>query len=351
MKLTVKELAEIVQGQIEGAEDVVVSSFSPIESAVEGSLSFLAKPGYESYLYETPAAVVLVKEDFIPQQKVNATLLRVADVYSALSILLDKMQSHNKAEKKGIEPNSHIARTAHIAEDAWIGAFAYIDEGVEIGTGAQIFPHVYIGTNCRIGKGTVIHSGAKVYHNCVIGDDCIIHSGAIIGSDGFGFAPQPDGTFRKIPQTGNVVIGNNVEIGANTTIDRATLSSTAISDGVKLDNLIQVAHNVQIGDNTVIASQAGISGSTKIGCNVMIGGQVGIVGHITVADGSQIGAQSGVAKSITEAGQKWFGSPALSHREALRVALSLPKLPDLEKRIKQLEKVFTQTSNEGLKGL
>jgi UDP-3-O-[3-hydroxymyristoyl] glucosamine N-acyltransferase len=336
MKLTVDQLASMIGGRVEGNGQAELTHFAPIEEAGEGALSFIANSKYGHYLHETKASALLVGNDFVADGEYSPALIRVKDVYSTLSILLDQF-SPAKEKKKGIEQPAYISPSAQISDEAYLGAFSYAGENVKVGKGAQIYPQVFLGDGVEVGENTTIYAGAKIYAGCKIGNNCIIHAGAVIGSDGFGFAPQPDGSYKKIPQNGIVIIKDNVEIGANTTIDRATLKATIIENGVKLDNLIQVAHNVEIGKNTAIASQAGISGSAKIGENCMIGGQVGIVGHIAIADGSLIGAQSGVAKAIEEKNKKWFGSPAVPLTDAIRSQAIFKKLPELYSRINRLE--------------
>ncbi|RYD77943.1 MAG: UDP-3-O-(3-hydroxymyristoyl)glucosamine N-acyltransferase [Sphingobacteriales bacterium] len=340
MEISVKELAAMIGGKIEGNEDARIRTFSPIEEAEEGSLSFLSNPKYTDFLYTTKATAVLVDNNFKADKDFSATLIRVEDVYTTLSGLLDKFNAAQKDTKTGIEQPCHISLTAKIGSDVYVGAFAYLGENVEIGNGSKIYPQSYIGDGVKIGENTTVYPGVKIYANCEIGNNSILHAGCVIGSDGFGFAPQADGSYKKVPQTGKVIVGNDVEIGANTTIDRATIKATIIEDGVKLDNLIQVAHNVEIGQNTAIASQTGISGSTKLGKNCIIGGQVGIVGHINIADGSQIGAQSGIAKAISVPKKRWFGSPAIDYKDALKSQIIFKKLPELYNRIQQLEQAI-----------
>jgi UDP-3-O-[3-hydroxymyristoyl] glucosamine N-acyltransferase len=295
MNLSAKEICALLKGKLEGDGSVSVSTISKIEEGEAGSLSFLANPKYEQYIYSTKASAVLVSNTFNPTSPVQTTLIRVEDPYAAFCMLLE-MFGKTGTGKAGIEQPSFIDSDASIGKDVYIGAFVYIGKNAVIGDNAQIYPHAFIGDDARVGAGSTINAGVKIYDRCVVGDGCIIHSGTVIGSDGFGFAPQKDGTYKKIAQTGNVLIFDNVEIGANCTIDRATMGSTIIRSGVKLDNLIQVAHNVEIGENTVIAAQTGISGSTKLGNQCVVGGQVGFVGHISVAPGTQIGAQSGIRK-------------------------------------------------------
>lgn len=339
MQFTAQQISFLINGTLEGDPNVTVSLLSRIEEAEEGSLAFLANPKYESYLYTTRASAIIVNEDLILQKPIDATLIRVKNAYSGFSLLLEKYNSL-RLEKKGIEEPSFIHADAKIGENVYIGAFAYIGQNAVIGDNTKIYPNSYVGDNVTVGKNCTLYAGVKVYFDCFIGNEVIIHSGAVIGSDGFGFAPQEDGTYQKINQIGNVVVEDRVEIGANTTIDRATMGSTYIREGVKLDNLIQLAHNVEIGSNTVIAAQAGISGSTKVGKNVVLGGQVGIAGHISIANKTQIQAQSGINRSIDEEDRKWAGSPATAYAAHMRAQVTLARLPELEKRILELEKLL-----------
>lgn len=345
MQLPAAQIALIVNGRVEGDSQVSVSSFGKIEEAGQGQLSFLANPKYEEFLYTTSASIVIINESFELKQPVNATLIRVADAYTAFATLLGKYQEIMQQQLSGIQQPSFIAGSASYGDNVFIGAFAYLGENVKLGKNCKIYPHVFIGNNTTVGDHCIIHPGVKIYHDTQIGNQVIIHAGTVIGSDGFGFAPQADGSFKKVPQIGNVVIGDQVEIGANATIDRATIGSTLIKSGAKLDNLIQVAHNVEVGHSTVIAAQAGISGSTKIGNGVMIGGQAGIVGHIQLGDGAKVNAQSGVSKSI-EAGKAVTGSPAYDYTAALRSQAAARKLPELEKRVKELEALVKQLLSE-----
>jgi UDP-3-O-[3-hydroxymyristoyl] glucosamine N-acyltransferase len=342
MQFTAAQIASIINARVEGNPDAVVSSFGKIEEAKHGQLAFLANPKYEDYLYTTGASVIIVNELQELKEQLDATLLRVKDPYSAFAILLSTYQEMIGQQMVGIEEPSYISKTARLGENIFVGAFAYIGENVTIGNNVKIYPNVYIGNNVSIGDQSIIHPGVRIYHDCVVGKHVSIHAGTVIGSDGFGFAPQSDGSFKKVPQIGNVVIEDNVEIGANSTIDRATMGSTLIKSGAKLDNLIQVAHNVEVGHNTVIAAQAGVSGSTKIGNNVMIGGQAGIVGHIQIADNAKINAQSGVSKSIKVPHTAVTGSPAFEYTSALRSQAVTRNLPELEKRIKELENLVKQ---------
>lgn len=342
MQFTAQQISDIVNGTVEGDVGRTVSEMSKIEEGQAGSISFLANPRYENYLYTTNASIVIINEDLVLKQAVKPTLIRVKNAYTAFSILLDAY-NQLRADKNGIEEPSFIHPTATVGKNVYIGAFAYIGPNVRIGDHTKIYPNSYIGDSVEIGSFCTIYAGVKIYFDSVIGERVIIHAGAVIGSDGFGFAPQDDRSYKKVSQIGNVLIGNDVEIGANTTIDRATLGSTKINNGVKLDNLIQLAHNVEVGKNTVVAAQTGISGSTKIGENVVLGGQVGVAGHIAVANGSQVQAQSGINRSITETGKKWAGTPAIKYTSQMRIQVTLQKLPGLEKRIEQLENLINKS--------
>ena len=336
MQFKATEICVLLNGELEGNPDVVVSSLAKIEEGRIGALSFLSNPKYEPYLYSTEASVVIVNKSLVLEKPIQATLIRVDDAYSAFSILLEKYNTI-KLNKYGIEEPNFISKSAKIGKDCYIGAFAYIGHNVKIGDNVKIYPQAYVGDNSIVEDGTTLFAGVKVYSDCNIGKNVIIHSGAVIGSDGFGFAPQADGSFQKVAQIGNVIIEDDVEIGSNTSIDRATIGSTIIKKGVKLDNLIQIAHNVEVGVNTVIASQSGISGSTRIGESCIIGGQVGIVGHISIAKGSQINAKSGISKSITEENKQWNGAPVSPFRDSLKMQAVYRRLPDLEKKIEELE--------------
>ena len=339
MQFSAAQIAMMIGGKVEGNADAAAGSFGKIEEAQAGQLAFLANPKYEEYLYTTGASVVIVNDSLELKQAVTTTLIRVKDAYSAFADLLDKYQQIKTQQLSGIQQPVYIDATAKTGDNVFIGAFAYLGEKVVVGDGTKIFPNAFLGNNVMVGKNCIIHPGVKIYHDCVIGNNVVIHAGTIIGGDGFGFAPLPDGTFKKIPQIGNVIIEDNVEIGSNTTIDRATMGSTLIKAGAKLDNLLQIGHNAEVGNYTIIAAQSGISGSTKVGNNVMIGGQVGIVGHITIGDGARVNAQSGVSKSL-EAGKTVTGSPAYDFTAALRSQAASRKLPDLEKRIYELEKII-----------
>ncbi len=344
MQFSAIELANLLNGKVEGDASVKVHTLSKVEDAQAGSLSFVSNPKYIPFIYSTQASILIVNEDLeiAESDPIQPTLIRVKNAYESFAILLEKYQSlqHPSAV---IEPQSFVDATASIGKNNYVGAFAYIGKNVQLGDNVKIYPQTYIGNDVSIGNNSIIYAGVKIYHNCEIGQNCILHSGVVIGSDGFGFAPQADGQFKKIPQIGKVVIEDNVEIGANTTIDRATLGETIIRKGVKLDNLIQIAHNVEIGENTVIAAQTGVSGSTKVGQNCMIGGQVGFVGHVSIAAGSKINAQSGVARPIKEPNKAWMGAPAMEYRQFMRSQVVFRQLPELQKKIKQLEKKITHT--------
>ncbi len=332
----------LINGTIDGDANAAVGSFGKIEEAQTGQLAFLANPKYEDHLYTTGASIIIINASQELKQPVKAALIRVPDAYTAFATLLSKYQEMVTQQMAGIQEPSYISKTANLGENIFIGAFTYIGEKVTLGNNIKIFPNTFIGDNVEIGDNTIIHPGVKVYHDCVIGKNVTIHAGTVVGSDGFGFAPQADGSFKKVPQIGNVIVEDFVEIGANATIDRATMGSTLIKSGAKLDNLIQIAHNVEVGNNTVIAAQAGVSGSTKLGNNVMIGGQAGIVGHLIIADGARINAQSGVSKSIKTPNTAVTGSPAFDYTSTLRSQALSRNLPDMEKRIKELEKLVQQ---------
>jgi UDP-3-O-[3-hydroxymyristoyl] glucosamine N-acyltransferase len=342
MQFSAAQIAALINGKLEGDPEVLVNNFGKIEEAKAGQLAFLANPKYEEYLYTTRASIIIINESQVLKEKIKATLLRVPDAYLAFASLLSKYQEMLNQQLSGIQEPVYISKSASLGENVFVGAFAYIGNQVLIGNQVKIHPQVYIGDDVIIGDHTVIHPGVKIYHRCVIGKQVTIHAGSVIGADGFGFAPQADGSFKKIPQMGNVVIEDFVEVGSNATIDRATIGSTLIRSGAKLDNLIQIAHNVEIGCNTVIAAQSGVSGSTKLGNNVMVGGQVGIVGHIQIADGSRINAQSGVTKSLKTPNSAVTGSPAYEYTSALRAQAAARKLPTFEKRILELEKLIQQ---------
>lgn len=341
MQFTAKDIAFMLNGTVEGDPLAAVSQLAKIEEAQQGSLSFLANPKYEQYLYTTNASIVIINNSQQLTGPVTASLIRVENAYSAFTLLLEQYNTL-KLNKKGIEQPSFIHQSAQLGSNAYVGAFAYIGQNVKAGDNCRIYPNCYIADNVTLGNNATLFPGVVVYFDCVIGNNVTIHSGAIIGSDGFGFAPNADGSYNKIPQIGNVVIEDNVEIGSNATIDRATMGSTMIRTGAKIDNLVQIAHNVEVGSHTVIAAQSGISGSTKVGQRVMMGGQVGFAGHLTIADGSQFGAQTGVNSSVKEPGKKWGGSPYLPYQDYLRTHVNIRRLPDLEKRVKELENIIKE---------
>lgn len=343
MKFTIKQIATVVGGEVQGNESLEIHDVIEIDKHPPGSgfISFLANEKYENFIYTTAADAVIVKKDFSPRKEINTTLIKVKDPYSAFTTLLEQYDKMVKLNKRGVESPCFIG-TDGVAdcENIYIGAFAYIGKNCKIGKNVKIYPHTFVGDNVHIGDETILYAGAKVYDNSIIGKACTIHAGAVIGSDGFGFAPQQDGTYKTIPQLGNVIVEDYVSVGSNTTIDRATLrsGSTIIRKGAKLDNLIQIGHNVEIGENTVVAAQAGISGSSKIGKNCAIGGQVGLAGHIVIPDNTQVGAQSGINSSIKKKGTKIQGYPAFDYNGFMKSSVVFRKLPDLQKRVDQLEK-------------
>ncbi len=341
MQIRLGQIAEILGASVEGNPDLVIHGASKIEEGATGTITFLANPKYTHFIYNTHAAAVIVDRSFTPDQPLQTALLRVENVYLALSVLMAHFQE-NLSISEGISPEASIEASVVIGQGSSIDAQVIIRRGVTIGKNVKIYGQVYIGDHCEIGDNTILFPGVKLYHRCKIGSRCIIHANAVLGSDGFGFAKDASGNFQKIPQTGNVVVEDDVEIGANTVIDRASMGSTVIGSGVKLDNLIQIAHNVQVGRRTVIAAQAGVAGSTRIGADCMIGGQTGIVGHITLADKVQIQAQSGIASSIDEEGSKWYGTPAISYRNYLKSYAKFTKLSELSAEIDKLKKDIEQ---------
>ena len=346
MKFSALQISELLGGTVEGNPQVEVNKLSKIEEGAEGSLSFLANPKYSEYLYETKASIVILANDFKLEKDLSPslTLIRVEDAYGSFGKLLE-IYNQIKNDKKGISDSAQISENSRIGKDVYIGENAIISENCIIGDGSKIFANTFIGDNTQIGSNTIVFAGVKIYSDNLIGNECIIHSGAIIGADGFGFAPNSENNYKKVAQIGNVIIEDHVEIGANTCVDRATLGSTVIRKGVKLDNLIQIAHNVEIGDNTVIAAQTGIAGSTKIGKNCMIGGQVGIVGHIKIAEGTKIAAQSGIAHSIEEPNQIVQGSPAIPIGDYKRAYVLFKKLPEMQSELSNLKKQLNELSS------
>ncbi len=337
MEFTAKQIAELLNGTTEGDENAIVNSFSKIEEGTPGSLSFLANPKYTHYIYETEASVVLVNDSFEAQKEIKATLVRVEDAYKSIAILLNL---YNKMTEKpsGIEKQSFVHKKAFLGKNIYVGAFSYIGKDAKIGNDVQIYPGCYIGNNVKIGNNCIIYPGVKIYYNTVIGNNCTIHAGTIIGADGFGFAPNGGETFLKIAQIGNVVIEDDVELGALVTIDRATMGSTFIRKGVKLDNHNHIAHNVDIGQNTVIAAQSGVAGTAKIGENCMFGGQVGISPHVTIANGVKISAQSGISNNVLKENSILMGAPAYDLRAYHKSYVHFKNLDDIVKRLEQLEK-------------
>lgn len=337
MQLSAQEIALILNGTVEGDPQVCVSRPSKIEEGGEGTITFLARDSYEEYAYTTTASVLLVQQAFQAKKPIAATMIRVENVYNALSLLLEKFGNQLDTDS-GVDPTAFVHPDAVLGEQVSVGRFSIIESNARIGTRSYIGDQVYIGKDVEIGSHVILHPGVKIMNACKIGDYCVLHSNVVIGSDGFGFAPQADGSYKKITHTGSVLIENNVEIGANTTIDRATLGATIIHSGVKLDNLVHIAHNVEIGENTVIAAQVGVAGSTKIGKNCRIGGQAGFAGHITIADGTQIQGQSGVASHVKDPNTALFGSPAFAYNDFLKSHTIFKKLPELYKKLLELEK-------------
>ncbi|MBS1556740.1 MAG: UDP-3-O-(3-hydroxymyristoyl)glucosamine N-acyltransferase [Bacteroidetes bacterium] len=340
MEFTVSQIAAMLGGKVSGNENEKINMLAKIQDAKKGQIAFLSNPKYEQYIYTTQASAVIVKKDFQPKKELETTLVLVEDPYISFTVLLEEYHKLISFQKTGTEQPSFIGKNSTAGKNLYQGAFSYVGNGVKIGDNVKIYPHVYVGDNVTIGNNTILHANVKLYAGTRIGNNCVIHSGTVIGSDGFGFAPQADGTYKTIPQLGNVIIEDNVAIGANTVIDCATLfgDSTVVRQGVKLDNLIQVAHNVEIGKNTVIAAQTGISGSTKVGENCMIAGQVGIAGHLVIANNTSLGAQAGVPKSIKEEGQRLLGYPVFDIKEYFRSYAVFKQLPDLNHRLRELEK-------------
>jgi UDP-3-O-[3-hydroxymyristoyl] glucosamine N-acyltransferase len=339
MKFSALQIATMLNGVVEGDQEVAVSGLSKIEEGTPGTLTFLANPKYAPFIYQTKASIAIVSKDFKAEEALptSLTIIRVEDAYASFAKLLEAYNQLSKP-KPGVHPSAVVSATATIGNDVFIGAFVFVGEYSKIGDGAQLHAGTIVGDKVSIGNNTTLNAGVKVYADCQIGNHCTLHAGVVIGGDGFGFAPNSENNYAKVPQIGNVILEDHVEVGANSTIDRATLGSTIIRKGAKIDNLIQIAHNVEIGENTVIAAQTGIAGSTKIGKNCMIGGQVGIVGHITIADGTKIAAQSGVGSDIKEPNTIIQGSPAFSIMDYKKSYVGFRKLPDLIRRIEDLEK-------------
>lgn len=336
MEFTASQIANLLEGEVEGNPEIAVYKLAKIEEGEKGSLTFLANPKYTSYIYSTEASVTIVNKDFVPEQQLSTTLIKVDDAYKSFSKLLE-YYNKVKLNKTGLEDPVFISKTAIYGESFYMGAFSYLGNNVKIGENVKIYPNVYIGDNVSIGDDVVVFAGAKIYSESIIGNNCVIHSGAIIGADGFGFTPNDNGEYSKVPQTGNVVLEDNVDVGAGTTIDRATLGSTLLRKGVKLDNQIQIAHNVEIGENTAIAAQTGVAGSTKIGRNCLIGGQVGIVGHITIGDRVKIQAQSGIGRNVKD-DEVLQGSPALNYGDYNKSYVHFKNLPKIVNKINEIDK-------------
>lgn len=344
MEFTAATIAGLLKGTVEGNPETILNTIAKIEEGREGALSFLANPKYEPFIYTTGSSAVLVRNDFKPAKEVKTTLIRVADPYQSIAILLS-MYEQAKPVRKGIHPTAIIEPGATVGNDVYIGAYAFIEMNAVVGDGCNIYPHAFIGEGARLGNNCTVYSGAKIYKECVVGNNCILHAGSVIGADGFGFAPVAGSNYMKIPQIGNVVLEDNVEVGANTCIDRATMGSTRLRSGVKLDNLVQIGHNAEIGENTVIAALSGVAGSSKVGKNCMIGGQVGIVGHITVADGCKIGAQTGIIGNIKQENASLLGFPAVDGKLFLRSFAHFTRLGELNKKVDELTKVVDSLKN------
>lgn len=344
MRISVEQLASLVNGTVEGDANAYIENYSKIEEATDGCLTFLANPKYTHYIYTTKATAVLVSNDFKPEQELSTTLIRVENPYETLANLLN-MVSRQMPAKTGIEQPCYIANGVETPNDVYVGAFAYIGSNVKIGKNVKIYPQVYIGDNVTLGDDVILYPGVKIYHGCKIGNRCIVQAGAVIGADGFGFAPKEDGTYEKIAQIGIVILEDDVEIGANTTIDRATMGATIVKKGAKLDNLIQIAHNVEIGENTVMAAQVGVAGSTKIGKNNMVGGQVGFAGHITIGDNNGFGAQSGIPNSVGS-NLRLIGYPAINALDFARNQVYMKRMPQMAQDIKQLKQLVDEIKNE-----
>lgn len=337
MEFTALQIAQVLGGTIEGNPDVAIRTYSKIEEGVAGALTFFANAKYEHFVYSTAASAILVNNDFVPSQEVKATLIRVPNAYEALAQLLN-MYEQMQPKKVGIEQPSYISEKAIVGEFAYVGAFAYIGDNAKIGKNVKIYPQAYIGDGVVVGDDTVIYSGVKIYKGCKIGQRCTLHAGCVIGADGFGFAPDANGNYQKISQIGNVEIADDVEIGANTCVDRATMGSTRIGKGSKLDNLIQIAHNVEVGESTVMAAMTGVAGSTKIGSHCMFGGQTGIAGHIQIADGTKCGAQTGISGSVKKPNQTVFGSPAIEVMTFNKAYAIFRHLPEMKRQLDELVK-------------
>ena len=354
MEFTINQVAAMLGGEVKGNGTDKINMLAKIQDAKKGQIAFLSNPKYEQYIYTTQATAVIVKKDFVPRKEVSSTMILVDDPYSSFTALLEEYHKMINFQKSGIEQPSFIGENSVAGKNIYRGAFSYIGDNVRIGDDVKIHPHAFIGDNVTIGNHTILHPGVKIYAGTRIGNNCVIHSGTVIGSDGFGFAPQEDGSYKTIPQLGSVIIEDNVTVGGNTVIDCATLfgDATIIREGVKLDNLIQIAHNVEIGKHTVIAAQTGVSGSTKVGENCVLAGQVGLAGHLVIANNTSFGAQSGISKSIKEEGQKLMGSPAFDVKEYYKAYAVYKKLPDLNYRLRELEeKIYRLQNNSAERSL
>ncbi len=345
MEFSAKQIAELIDGVVVGNPDATINNVSKIEEGKPGTISFLSNPKYTKYIYETNASIVLVNKSFEPEKEITATLIKVDDAYVAVAKLM-QMYVESMPRKTGVEQPSFISDSASIGDFPYIGAFAYIGDNVKIGNNVSVYPNAYVGDNVTIGDNTIIYSGVKIYQGCKVGSRCVLHAGSVVGSDGFGFAPGENGEYTKIPQLGNVILEDDVEVGANTTIDRATMGSTIIHKGVKLDNLVQIAHNVEVGDNTVIAAITGIAGSSKVGKNCMFGGHAGVAGHLNVADGTKLGAFTGVSKNITQKDIFMRGIPAQDAKLYGRSFVNFKQLPDLAAQVKELKEEIKKLKGE-----
>ncbi len=345
LEIKAREIAQLIGGTVEGNPEIVVSQPGKIENGKTGEVTFLANPKYANFLYETQASIIIVSKDLVLEQPISSTIIRHAMPYYGFCMVLNQYFNPH-VQKIGIHETAIIHPNSKIGEGVYIGPFCVIEEGAEIGDDVQLYANNYVGRNTKIGKNTLFYPNVVLYADCIVGQNCIIHAGTAIGSDGFGFAPTPDGSYAKIPQIGNVIIEDHVETGANCCLDRATMGSTIIRKGVKLDNMVQIAHNAEVGENTVIAGLSGVAGSAKVGKQCVIGAQVGIVGHITIADGTQLGGQTGVPKSIKEPNQQFIGSPAMPIKDAFKSQVLLRNLPELEKRVRELEQIIKELNKK-----
>ena len=346
MKFTATQIAELLSGKVEGNPNAEVWNVAKIEEGAPGMLSFLANPKYTHYIYETKSSVVIVNDDFEATAPIQTTLIRVPDAYASFAKLLAFYDQMSQNKQGGVSSLAFVSKSAQCGENLYLGEFAFVGENAKIGNNVKLYPQVYIGDNCIVGDNTVLYPGVKLYRNTVVGQNCILHAGVVLGADGFGFAPQPDGHYEKIPQVGNVVVEDNVEIGANTTIDRSTMGSTRVHKGVKLDNLVHLAHNVEVGENSALSAQVGVSGSTHLGKNCVVGGQSGFVGHITIADGSQFGGQSGIMGSIKQENQQFMGTPIQPLRKYLVSNARFRHIDEMARKLEKLEKELAELKGE-----